>query len=135
MSVIVSARGFRLPAAAAGGFGSVTFVYFTVSSATGAIAPAPSTRRSAGFASAPVPRISEMYAFFVFGWIARSRTRIDAGLGAEQRGNLLIDAGDVTGAGLRAALVAQLERVDRRGVGIGGKQHAVWREAPGRQSR
>ena len=49
--------------AAAGAFGSVAFVIFRPSSATTSILPAPSTRKSAGFASAPVPRMTEMNAF------------------------------------------------------------------------
>ena len=73
MSVIESARWLRAPSDP-GGFGSVTFEYFTRSSATTVILPSPSTRSSAGFASAPVPRMTARYAFLVDGWITRSLT-------------------------------------------------------------
>ena len=69
MSVIDSIRGLRCCPGAAwpGAFGSVALVIFKPSSETTASLPAPSTRTSTGFASAPVPRIAEIYAFFVFG--------------------------------------------------------------------
>ena len=73
MSVIDCGRGLRRSAGVAtGGFGSSTRAYFIASNETRSIFPAPSTRKSAAVAPVPWPRITERYAFFVMGWIARS---------------------------------------------------------------
>jgi len=59
-SVTDSVRGLRRPVAlATGAFGSSTFWNFRFCSATMSIFPAPSTRKSAGAALAPWPRITE----------------------------------------------------------------------------
>ena len=123
---------------ATGAFGSVAFVIFRPSSATTSILPAPSTRRSAGFASAPVPRMTEMYAFFGL--------RVHGEIGdldllhvrAEHRGNLLIDARDVLRPGRAAGgLLAEVDREDRRRLTVSREEHPVRpeRQRPDRLKR
>ena len=128
MSVIESARGLRRawPVGGAGAFGSAAFVCFSVSSATASSLPSPSTRTSAGFASAPWPRITAMKAFFVFGWIARSVTVIAAASVPSSAAIFWSMPGDILRARRAAAGGrAQIERVDRRPLRVGGEQDVV----------
>src|SRR4029079_6281228 len=58
----------------------------------------------------------------------RNRRRV----GPEQRGDLLIDGGDVGRPGLAGArLRAEVERVDDRRLVVGGEEGSVWRECQG----
>lgn len=85
----------------------------------------PSTRSSTGFASAPVPRMTDRYAFFETGWITRSLMDMDAASVPSSAAISLVDGGYVGRAGLATRrLRAKLERIDRRRLRIGGKQHA-----------
>ena len=84
-----------------------------LSSAIGSILPAPSTRSSAGFASAPCAahhrdeRVLRLRMHREIGDGDRRR------VGAEQRGDLLIDRGDVGRAGLAARAPARRGRARR----------------------
>ena len=79
MSVTVSLRGLRRPAAlAAGAFGRSTFENLRPDSDTASTLPPPSTRNSAGAAPAPCPRITETKALRERGWTARSVMVISA---------------------------------------------------------
>ena len=139
MSVTDDARPPRPVALAAAGFGSVTLVNFRLSKATRSILPAPSMRRSAGFASGPCPRITETKEFFDVRMHREVGDRDVCRRGAEHRGDLLIDRGDVLRAGRAArGLAAQVEREDRRGLTVRGEQGAVGRKrqrADGRERR
>ena len=84
----------------------------------------PSTRTSAGCAAAPVPRITDTYVLCVFGCDGDVANRDLRGVGADERGDLLIERRHVLRAGA-AGCGAEVNREDRGGLRVGGEQRAV----------
>ena len=140
MSVTDCARPPRPVVLAAGGFGSVTLVNFTVleRDQIDLARAVDAQERRLGRRSLAAHHGRRTSSSTV-GCTARSVMVMSAARGAEHGGDLLIDAGDVLRAGRAArGLGAEVEREDRRGLAVGGEQDAVGREgqrADGREGR
>ena len=110
----------------AGRFGRSTLVNWSASVSIRLIAPAPSTRSSAGRAAGPWPRITDTNELRVRASTARSVTATCGRIGAEHRRDLLGEVVDVGRAGRAAVgLRAEIERVDLSRDRVGGVHHAV----------
>ena len=117
MRVIDCERLLRPVVDAAGGFGSVTLVNFAWSSEATSTLPAPSTRTSAGCAAAPCAahdRDVGVVRRRVHGDVANRDLR---GVGADERGDLLIERRHVHRCRPRRRDGAEIEREDRGGRG------------------